>query len=421
MTFDEETYAKVKPHFKEVLDHYAESGGTVAEMVRFLADRYGIGIRPYLKRFLSEQARNDNADGTQQASFLEANAIPPVKGVNTDPKPLMAREEVPMIAQRPHQETESSESPKWFNSPVKFHEGNIDEIRRYIPNFERRVFELPKKQNEQFRPNARLDTIVRMPIGEDKDFIPLGVVSKGYVFVPHSTVLDMATNALKEAKIALEEVKAELEITEYGERMALSLFFPDKYQFDPGDGNPMALRLECINSVDGSTRFRAFLGWFRFVCRNGLVIGVTRTDMHRRHIGDFQLDKIGQVLSSGLKESERDKKNFERWRKAEISSKKIEPWVEKVVRNAWGFKAAARTYHIARTGCDVNVLGPYKDNSPTTIPVMRHRRVPGSPEKCRNLFDMSQILAWLAKERRDLQEQMEWREQIPSLMEPLAN
>jgi hypothetical protein len=34
---------------------------------------------------------------------------------------------------------------------------------------------------------------------------------------------------------------------------------------------------------------------------------------------------------------------------------------------------------------------------------------------------MSQILAWLAKDRRDLQEQIEWREQISELMEPLMN
>ena len=38
---------------------------------------------------------------------------------------------------------------------------------------------------------------------------------------------------------------------------------------------------------------------------------------------------------------------------------------------------------------------------------------PGVPAQSTNLFDLSQILAWLAKERRDVQEQLEWREQIP--------
>ena len=48
-------------------------------------------------------------------------------------------------------------------------------------------------------------------------------------------------------------------------------------------------------------------------------------------------------------------------------------------------------------------------------------RVQGSPDVCRNLFDLSQILAWLAKERRDIQEQLEWQENIPDLMASLAN
>ncbi len=36
------------------------------------------------------------------------------------------------------------------------------------------------------------------------------------------------------------------------------------------------MRLECLNSVDGSTRFRAERGWFRLVCSNGLRFGITR-------------------------------------------------------------------------------------------------------------------------------------------------
>jgi len=37
------------------------------------------------------------------------------------------------------------------------------------------------------------------------------------------------------------------------------------------------------------------------------------------------------------------------------------------------------------------------------------------------LFDLSQILAWLAKERRDLQEQLEWRQTVPELLKPFVN
>jgi len=158
-----------------------------------------------------------------------------------------------------------------------------------IPTFERRSFGLTQTDNQRSRLNERLDTIVRLPFRGDETLIPVGVVSKDYVLMPHHAVLDIPTEALKAAEIAPENVRAELTITEYGERMALSLYLPDKYSIDPGDGEVMALRLECFNSVDGSSRFRVLMGWFRFVCSNGLIIGVTRADVRRRHVGNFRL------------------------------------------------------------------------------------------------------------------------------------
>jgi hypothetical protein len=312
--------------------------------------------------------------------------------------------------------------PKWFNSPVTFHGGALSEIREYIPDFERRPFgQMSIKRDEVFRENVRLDTIVRLPFREDKAFIPVGVVSKEYTLVPHTTVLDAAINALETANIPTSKVSAELKITEYGERMGLSLYLPEEYNYNPGDGHPMALRLECLNSVDGSTRFRALMGWFRFVCSNGLIIGVTRSDIRRRHVGDLQIQDIGCVLADGLIDMVKEKKNFQGWHKAPVTVNQIASWSEETIRKTWGFKAAARTYHIACSGNDVEIAGQYKDTTPTTISVRSSIPVPGAPKKARNLYDVSQILAWLAKERRDLQEQIQWQENIPDLMKKLMS
>ena len=103
-----------------------------------------------------------------------------------------------------------------------------------------------------------------------------------------------------------------------------------------------------------------------------------------------------------------------------MTTPQLRRWIERELRDRWGFKAASRTWHIARSGSDVDVVGPYKNHTPTTVRVERTDAVPGSPEESTSLFDVSQILAWLAKERRDIQEQMEWREQIPALMASLA-
>ena len=198
--------------------------------------------------------------------------------------------------------------------------------------------------------------------------------------------------------------------------MALSLCLPEEYGFKPDDGHAMALRLECFNSVDGSTRLRALMGWFRFVCRNGLIIGVTRSDLHRRHVGDLRLEDVDGVLSDGLGEAETDQRNFGRWLETGISRDALATWANGALRKEWGFKAAARAFHIAITGLDATVVGPYKGCSPTTVAMQASAPVPGAPPCCRHLFDLSQCLAWLAKERRDVQEQLEWRERIPSLL-----
>ena len=70
--------------------------------------------------------------------------------------------------------------PKWFNSPVRFHEGTLQSVADFLPEFERRSFALTQPGNDRSRLNERLDTIVRRPFGEDGSFIPVGVVSKGY-------------------------------------------------------------------------------------------------------------------------------------------------------------------------------------------------------------------------------------------------
>jgi hypothetical protein len=102
--------------------------------------------------------------------------------------------------------------PKWFNSPLSFHEGTLKEIRPFIPDFERRPFALTQPDNERTLMNTRLDTIVRRPFGVDQSFIPVGVVSREYALVPHMAVLDRAEKALEKAGIPLAEVTAKLAI-----------------------------------------------------------------------------------------------------------------------------------------------------------------------------------------------------------------
>ena len=175
-------------------------------------------------------------------------------------------------------EAQESEAPdeariKWFNSPVHFHKGNLSEIRQYIPDFERRSFGLTQPDNKSARLNERLDTIVRRPSRDDQTYVPVAVVSKEYSLVQHTMVLDQVITALENAKILAPSVTAKVGLTQYGERMALSVYLPDNFSFNSGDGDPMALRLECFNSVDGSCRFRALMVGFGLSAATVLFLG----------------------------------------------------------------------------------------------------------------------------------------------------
>lgn len=309
---------------------------------------------------------------------------------------------------------------KWFNSPVSTHVGNLPYIYRLVPDFERRAFGLTDSDGEKTRIHERLDLIVRKPFGDDQHFVPLGTVSKSYILIPHKDVLDIACEALQGVEIDPWDVQVELTMTEYGERMHLSIYLTPDYYFDPGDGNLMAMRLECLNSVDGSTRFQAFMGWYRFVCSNGLIVGVTHVDLRRRHTWGLNILEIIDVLNYGLEKAGEEKKNISEWQKRPIEiDERFISWIEKDVSKFWGFKAATRTYHIAKTGTDVEVAGTYKDQTPITIEIREIQKVPGMDIQAKNAFDVSQILAWLAKERNDVQEQYEWRRAIPNLMTKL--
>lgn len=308
---------------------------------------------------------------------------------------------------------------KWFNSPVFQFEGSIEETATLLPRFERRKFALAPEKGNVMLSNVRLEMIVRMAGMHGMDAVPVGIASKDYALIQHTDVLAAARASLENAGIDLADVTCHLQLTEYGERMALGIILPESYAFAASDGYPLSLRLECINSVEGSTRFRAMMGWYRFVCSNGLVIGSTRSELHRRHSGGSHVHEMQQILISGIKEAMREKALFSIWQSKTVTMEMMTPWLTDVVRKTWGLKAAARVYHIAISGHDAVIQGPYKGKTPLTLLVRPGAVVPGSVQLCRTLYDLAQILAWLAKDRKDVQEQLEWRGLIPGMIAKL--
>ncbi|MHC4573075.1 MAG: DUF932 domain-containing protein [Planctomycetota bacterium] len=307
---------------------------------------------------------------------------------------------------------------RWLGSHVNTYSGSIEHVLKYVPEFDRRPFALPDTKGGCKPTNPHYDVVVRLPLSEHGAEMPIGIVSKSYNLVQHRQLVNVAAEAVKSAGIDLHNVEAEIIITEYGERMELCLLFPkENYSFDPGDGQPMGLRLECFNSVDGSTRFIAFLGWLRFVCSNGMVVGVTRSHIRHPHTTSLDIRAIRQVVIAGIQFAEEEKEHFTKWLECSIQIENYKGWIDNYLKEKWGVKAAARFYHIARTGKDAAFEDPFEKALPTGKRMKPVKAVPGIRVPADNAFVVSQILSWLAKEHRDVHKQLEHTRETHELME----
>jgi hypothetical protein len=307
---------------------------------------------------------------------------------------------------------------KWLGVPVNEVTGSVNEIAARIPLFTRMPFAV-KNNGHPAKENPYLDMIVQGPFNGNTQQVPVGVVSKSYTLLQHKTVFDRAKKAIKAADIELEEVRVDLKLTEHGERMALQFLFPEDFSITPSDGQSMSLRLQCINSVDGSHVFDATLGWFRFICSNGLVIGTVKDRFKKAHTEHLDITRIEEFLRAGIAAATFERICLKRWEATKIREEALRKWVDKPLRAAWGVKAAARAYHIALSGCDAELVRPFEKLPPSQRTMKSGARVPGAIFDSLTAFGVSQALSWLAKQRHELQEHLARERQIRPLIHRL--
>ncbi|HEX6828336.1 MAG TPA: DUF932 domain-containing protein [Burkholderiales bacterium] len=295
--------------------------------------------------------------------------------------------------------------------------GSLDELAKSVPGFARRPFALGGA-GEAAHP--RFDMIVREARPDGGDRVPVGVVSKRYRLVQHGDLIRALQQALSANGIGPPEAEGELRLSEFGARMALALVLPDRYGFDPGDGHRLGLRLLVVNSVDGSCGLRFLLGWYRFVCCNGLVVGTTRLKCHFAHRQSLAITEVGDVLRRGITLAREEQASLRAWLAAPVARDELARWVDGPVRRSWGVKAAVRAWHICATGHDAELVRTGQRAPPHRRAAELRAQVPGSPRPATNAYHVSQALAWLAKERRDVEESLEWMAGIPGLMRSLV-
>lgn len=312
----------------------------------------------------------------------------------------------------------SIERARWRSRDVRYWRGDFDLLVSMMPRFELQNFVAPGEDH----PNPFLKSVVRLPISRLERTVPVGVVSNSYSLVQHEAVARRCMYGVQLAGSDTTNLKCELGLTELGEWMNLRIYFPVEYQYLPSDQIPLDLRLECFNSVDGSNRLIIMLGWLRFVCSNGMVIGETRAEFREVHNKGLDLDAIPTMICKAMEHIEADKERLRQWDNHAIAVEQIEKWANGTVSAKWGKKAACRVYHICTSGYDVVIDPPFAPGSATTKPIRQLQAVPGATVvPASNLYHVSQALTWVATRRQNAEERTEWQSNVPDLIDALAD
>lgn len=307
------------------------------------------------------------------------------------------------------------EKSRWRARGVCYWSGKWEKLSSQLPVFKTADFQAA----EDAPANPYLKTVVRLPRTLVEKPIPVGVVSHTYTLAQHSDIAEKCLQGLRSAGIKTDSLRCELGLTELGEWMNLRVYFPERYNHTPFDGNPIRLRLECMNSVDGSSRLIILLSWLRLICTNGMVIRETKTEIRDIHNENLDLERIPQVIEDAMTLVEDDLRRLSGWEKARLDAERFRLWVNEKLAERWGKKAACRVFHICTSGFDVEIADPFAGGDPSDKPTKRIRRVPGAPENARNLYDVSQALSWIASGRNNAEERLEWQSSIPDLIHGL--
>lgn len=304
----------------------------------------------------------------------------------------------------------------WRARNVSYWRGRWDKIQEIIPKFTIEDFQ----SSSNCPANPYLKTIVRQPTKPIEMPIPVGVVSNSYMLVQHANVVEKCLDGINSQQIDGRYLDCELGLTDLGEWMNLRVYFPEEYDRTFADGHNLQLRLECMNSVDGSSRLVILLGWFRLVCSNGLVIGETKKEIRAIHNENLDLEEIPKAIREAMNMVENDVGRLKGWEAQEFSEDQLKKWVNNPLTKKWGKKAACRVFHICTSGFDVGFPDPFASGDATEKPINQLDRVPGSPEKAANLYDVSQAMSWVATKRNNTEERLDWQSSISEIISKFA-
>ncbi len=308
------------------------------------------------------------------------------------------------------------EEAQWRARIVRYYSGGWESLQTVIPEFD--LLPFTAGPNEPVNPYLR--TVMRRPLSRLERATPIGVVSHTYVLAPHREVAALCIKGLVDAGTADGDLKFEVGLSELGEWMNFRAYLPEEYDFIDSYKNRLQLRLECFNSVEGSSRLVILFGWLRFVCSNGLVIGETKMKIRERHALTLNLESVPARIRAAFEIAKADRARMEAWQAENVVIGDIAKWIDETVTDQWGKKAAARVFHICASGKDVEFVDPFEPGDATQKQIKYLGVARGCPERAATKYDVSQALSYVATRRRNTEERVAQQSDIPELVKNLV-
>lgn len=161
-------------------------------------------------------------------------------------------------------------------------------------------------------PDRDLQAIVR----KDTNTV-LAVHGQRYTLIKNADVYDRVDSAIRGSE-ALDTSGMQIvdSVAYEGGRSIRSYIFPEhKISIGRGRRDVTNLRLNVINSYDGSTNLRINMGGYRLVCANGMVVGDDVSNYVARHTSGFQVDEVRTRVAASVDNFMRMGEQWRMWSK----------------------------------------------------------------------------------------------------------
>lgn len=149
--------------------------------------------------------------------------------------------------------------------------------------------------------------VVRTDTGET-----LGITKKSYRLFSNDEIIPYFEKALYNSKANLEGLQVVDKLVGRGEITMREYYLPG-HQIEVRHDDKVDLRIRLLNAYDGHHKLAFWLGGFRLLCSNGMVVGQKMSHIVGRHTKNFDIGQAVKQLDSALNFYVSESKKWDRW------------------------------------------------------------------------------------------------------------